>query len=92
MINSEFFHFGSREIIAQPGVSAVYDDRLWGWDYEKTKRLQAEHVGCRWGQAGRDKLSAFMSAWEGHKVEVVALAEGCNVGNGYPYFVLWYRP
>lgn len=88
---SEFFHFGSRETIAQSGVTAVYNDRLWQWDYKKTERLSKEHIGCRWEHAGRAKLSAFMSAWEDKPVEVVAFAEGCNISNGYPYYILWYR-
>lgn len=88
---SEFFHFGSRSIIKQEGIEAVYDDRLWQWDYEKTKRLKAKHCDVRWECATSAQLDAFMSAYQGEPCEVVALAEGCNVSSGYAYYIFWFR-
>lgn len=89
---SEFFHFGSRRIIEGRGVDGEYSDRIWQWDYDKAERLWKEHVGTRWELAGAEKLSAFLSAFHGRPVRVVALAEGCNISNGYPYFIVWSVP
>jgi len=86
---SEFFHFGSRRIVEGRGVDGEYSDRIWQWDYDKAERLWKEHVGTRWELAGAKKLSAFLSAFHGRPVRVVALAEGCNISNGYPYFIVW---
>lgn len=88
---SEFFHFGSREIIKQPGVHGEYSDRIFGWDYEKAQRLAKEHIGMPWERAGADRLSKFLSAFHGRDLRVVACAEGCNASNGYPYYVVWYK-
>jgi hypothetical protein len=88
---SEFFHFGSRRIIKEKGVHGEYSDRIWGWDHAKAERLQKELVGCRWEHASRAQLSAFMSAFHGRKLTVVALAEGCNPSNGYPYKIIWFK-
>lgn len=88
---SEFFHFGSREVIKKAS-GAYYSDRLNSWDPAKMDRLWKEHVGARrWEQAGADRLSAFLSAYAEKKLSVIALAEGCNVSNGYPYFIMWVR-
>lgn len=84
---SEFYIFGR----SVKGDGADYSDRLWQWNYEKADRLWKEHVGCRWDQASAAQLSAFMSAYHGRPLRVTALAEGCNIGNGYPYWIVWYR-
>jgi hypothetical protein len=88
----EFFRFGSRETIRQPGLNANYSDRLWQWDREKADRLWRQYVDTRWESASAAQLSAFLSAYHGQPVEVVALAEGCNQSNGYPYFIVWWKP
>ncbi len=44
-----------------------------------------------WRSTGPKKLSAFMTDYLGKKVKVTALAEGCNVSNGYPYWIIWFR-
>lgn len=87
----EFFIFGSRDIIKGDGIQGNYSDRIWEWDYHKANKLWEEHVGTRFAQASRLKLSKFMSEFHGKKVEVVALAEGCNISNGYPYHIVWYK-
>lgn len=86
---SEFFHFGSRDLIKRPGVGCDYSDRIWQWDRAKADRLWGKYVAPkRFCQASRAQLSAFMSAFHGRKLEVVALAEGCDAG-GFPYHIVW---
>lgn len=98
---SEFFIFGSRAIIEDVD-GAVYTDRMSQWDHDKYTRLWKEHCKDEMNQqvinatysirnVPVDNLSAFMSAWEDKAVRVVALAEGCNQSNGYPYWIIWWN-
>lgn len=86
----EFFIFGSRSVIARV-AGADYSDRLWQWDHQKADSLWAKHVATRWAHATGEQLSAFISAYHGKDLKVVALAEGCNPSSGYPYWIIWYR-
>lgn len=91
---SEFFLFGSRAIIAKT-KGADYSDRLWEWDYKKADKLWKRYVNTGWAKATEKQLSRFISAYHGkgyRGLTVVALAEGCNPSNGYPYWILWYKP
>jgi hypothetical protein len=88
---SEFYLFGGKAG-ADASDAANYSDRLWEWDRAKADRLWVEHCkGHRWDNAPIEKLDAFMSAYWERKLEVTALAEGCNPSNGYPYWIVWYR-
>lgn len=88
---SEFYLFGGKPE-ADASDMANYSDRLWEWDRAKADRLWQEHCkGHRWDNAPIEKLTAFMSAYHWRKLEITALAEGCNPSNGYPYWIVWYR-
>ena len=100
----EFFIFGSRETIKKTD-GADYSDRLWEWWVEKKTSesydaLWKKHIGRRYDQASADQLGAFLTEYNqtlfpkenaGKTFKVVALAEGCNPSNGYPYWIVWYR-
>ena len=86
---SEYFLFGNRKSVED--ARGYYSDRLWQWDEVKFDSLWKKHVGCKWRDAPVYKLSAFLSEYFGEKLEVVGLAEGCNPGNGYPYWVVWTK-
>lgn len=103
---SEFFLFGSREIIKEKGVQGVYSDRVHTWWYDGKKdskdfdKLWAQHVGTRYALATPAALSAFFTEYnrilwpkdnKNKRAEVVACAEGCNPSNGYPYWIVWYK-
>lgn len=84
--------FRSSEYYSWPyDFEREFSDR-WQWDHAKAERLWKEHVGTRVEFAGSAKLSAFISAYHGAKYDVVALAEGCNIGTGYAYWIVWYVP
>jgi hypothetical protein len=89
---SEFFIYGDRQVIRSKGLEAVYSDRLQQWDYEKYERCCEEHPKA-WRRPVGDRaaMSAWMTAYMGKPVDVVALAEGCNVSSGYPYWIVWFR-
>lgn len=94
---SEFFIFGCRNDIKPKNVRANYSDRLQEWD---SKAFSKACIKKRFEHYSRQELTDFINKYysacsfnkEPHKkYEAVALVEGCNVGNGYPYWVFFYR-
>lgn len=86
---SEFFLYGDREVV-KTATDALYSDRIWQWDREKASRCWSEHCKDRWDTTGSKQHSAFLSDFLGKPVRVIALAEGCNASNGYPYWIVWF--
>lgn len=74
------------------GAEAVYSDRLVQWDRESVDRALAsvKDLNCRYGYWGQQGTSKFLSTYFGRSVHAVAVAEGCNVSNGYPYWIFWF--
>lgn len=73
---------------ARKGDSAVYSDRLSQWDRVSFSRA--------WDRTGSytqslSKASDFMTTYFNRPMTVTAVAEGCNVSSGYPYWIIWYR-
>ena len=82
--------------VNEQGVNAVYHDRMQQWDYEKYKNAfksvtNDNHNGYGIGSFTQKQASKFMSFYQGYDCEVIAIAEGCNQSNGYPYWVFWYK-
>ena len=75
----------------QNGDSAVYSDRLHQWSSEAWDRAWKAVGSKRFDQFTDADANKFMSAYYEKPIKVTALAEGCNVGNGYPYWILWFR-
>ncbi len=76
---------------AVPGLIYEYSDRLWQWDYDKSKEAFAEA-----DKSGKTKNSAnyydvYLSHYFGKKIRVEHIMAGVNVSNGYPYAVFGYR-
>lgn len=80
----------------EPTDSAVYSDRLWEWDPNKFRRA----VAAVWPEQPRSQmfhgkkfkdLEKFLQLYMGEQVQLTAVTQGCNVGNGYPYWVFLYR-
>jgi hypothetical protein len=86
---SDHYLWGER----QGGCSAVYSDRLAQWDAAKASaaRDAVANYGARYGYWGKEGTSKYLSAYFGRPIEAVAVAEGCNVSNGFPYWVFWFR-
>jgi len=86
---SDHYLWGERE----QGCDAVYSDRLAQWDSAKAKaaRDAVSEFGSRYGYWGKEGTSKYLSAYFGKPVEAVAVAEGCNVSSGFPYWVFWFR-
>jgi len=89
---SEFFIFRtmSREEMKRQKIGADYSDRLWQWDPDKFEAA-SKPFAKRFDEFTPADCSKFLSDYFGTPKECVALAEGCNVSNGYPYWIFWYR-
>jgi hypothetical protein len=72
----------------------VYSDRLWQWDYNKYDKCCMEVWGNR-GQYFSNRsvkdIEKFLSLYFEKEVSLTALMEGCNVSNGYPYWIFFYK-
>lgn len=74
----------------------VYHDRMMQWDWGKY-HAAAETV---WpvktcphyfdGKNAKD-IEKFLSIYFDKKVKLTAIMKGCNVSNGYPYWIFVYR-
>lgn len=80
---------------ARKGDSVVYSDRLVQWDYEKymtcAKTIQAESTNNKFDINDPKQTEKFLSLYYGKQVTLTAIVEGCNVSNGYPYWILYFR-
>lgn len=80
----------------EPTDSSAYSDRLWEWNPTKFQRAVAK-VWPRQpkSQMFNDKkfkdLQQFLRHYLEEQVELTAVVQGCNVGNGYPYWVFFYK-
>lgn len=92
---SEFFVFKTLPRDDVLRLAGNYSDRLWQRDVTAFEAavIAAGKVGSgqRFDQYTARQASAFLSAYWDKPIECVALAEGCNVSNGYPYWIFWYR-
>lgn len=74
--------------VCAEGVSGVYSDRLSQWDSAKYAAAMKECGGLG-PFPSRETVTAFLTAYYGKPMNAHALARGCNVGNGYPYWIIW---
>ena len=76
--------------------SAFYSDRFTHWyDYETLnaakEKCGLEHGDYFWCYYYPDKISEFLTEVTGKKHNVTCIVEGCNVSNGYPYWIIFYK-
>lgn len=74
--------------------NAVYSDRLLSWDRKKHDQLCKRHFknqGHNWSHRDPRKIERFLRDYFGSPTLVLCeVVQGCNVGNGYPYWVFLY--
>jgi hypothetical protein len=80
---------------ARKGDSVVYSDRLVQWDYDKYMEC-AKTVRTKYNTNSFDinnpvQVKEFLSLYYDKQVVLTAIVEGCNVSNGYPYWILYFR-
>ena len=73
---------------------AVYSDRLYEWDYNKYNRCCREvfgNEGQYFHNRRREDIEKFLSLYFERGITLTAIIQGCNQGNGYPYWVFFYK-
>ena len=91
---SPFFHWKKDW---QKTDTCAYDDRMREWKYDLWNEVCAElPAATQFGQRQfqyqtPETLSKMLSKYCGEPVTCTALVEGCNVSNGYPYYVFYWR-
>ena len=72
----------------------VYSDRLRQWDWDKHKELVKKHFGNEgqlWHNREFSKIEAFLrDFFDLPNLTLVGVMEGCNVSNGYPYWIFMF--
>ena len=90
----EFYRYQNNSVTPN---ATDYSDRLWEWDHEKYDRCMKEAAGDTAqivSHHSAEKLERFLQLYhECDELKLSAIVEGCNVSNGYPYFVYkYYNP
>lgn len=87
------FRLGNKVPHGIEGSVGVYSDRMSQWDREKYSECCKKFLkgGQYLRRLSPAQVTKFMSHYLGYRVKVTALAEGCNVSNGYPYWVIFYE-
>ena len=70
-----------------PEYNADYDDRLRQFYPERWEAACKMLSGRRFDHATMKSLSAFLSELYQKPVKCVQVVKGCNVSNGYPYWI-----
>ena len=72
----------------------VYSDRMMSWDWDKfhesMKQVWEKHGHYFDGDDPKD-VEKFLSLYNGKQVKLTAILKGCNISNGYPYFIFGYK-
>lgn len=73
---------------------AVYSDRLYQWDRDKYDKCCQEvfgDTGHVFSNRSPQKINEFLNKYFEKTVMLTAITQGCNVSNGYPYWVFYYE-
>lgn len=72
---------------------AVYSDRLRSWYDDDTYNKAAEkHLKPgQWYVQDPEDVQNFLSELFGYKIKLTGIEQGCNVSNGFPYWIFYYR-
>jgi len=75
-------------------TGSIYSDRLNMWDRDKNDALKQKHFGDdgdNWSGREPKQIETFLRDWTGkQELRLIAVMEGCNFANGYPYWVFCY--
>lgn len=76
-------------------TATLYSDRLYQWDSEKYNELCKKHFGDKgqiWSGRSVETTEKFLAEYlDKESVKVIAMIEGCNVSNGYPYWCMYVK-
>lgn len=90
----EFVVFKSKRF--DPMDCMVYHDRMLQWNRAAFSKAVREvwpdkpHGQMFNGRKPED-INKFLNLYFGKEVELTAVLQGCNIGNGFPYWVFAYK-
>ena len=75
---------------------AVYHDRMLQWNcdaFSKSVRTVWPDTpeSQMFGEKTPKDIERFLNLYFGKKIKLTAVLQGCNVSNGFPYWVFFYR-
>lgn len=74
--------------------SAVYSDRLFQWDSKKAEEISKD-IGLNlnsYSDKEPEKVEKWLRKyWNDENLVLTGIEEGCNVFNGYAYWIYYYR-
>lgn len=73
---------------------SVYDDRLMQSNYKKFDTLKNDILkNIPFENCSKETIEKFLESFQDHtvKIDLVRVLKGCNVSNGYPYYVFQYH-
>lgn len=77
-----------------PNDKCVYSDRMFEWDSEKFNECCKEvfgNSGQLFGNRKPDGIQKFLRLYfEDDDIFLTGIMEGCNMSNGYPYWIFYY--
>lgn len=75
-------------------ANVVYSDRLFQWDAEKYNKFSKEiwdNHGQYFTNREPEEIEKFLSLYLERDIKLTAIMEGCNVSNGYPYWIFYFE-
>lgn len=73
---------------------AVYSDRLYQWNSDKFNFAMSGVKGTNqqmFHNLSPSDIEKFLYLYYGDNLKLTKIRYGCNVGNGYPYWVFFFR-
>lgn len=78
----------------QQGLHIEYHDRMMQWNWEKFHQSMMTVCGKRqqtFKNLSTNQIKEFLELYNDVKeVDLLIVMEGCNVSNGYPYWIFFY--
>lgn len=75
-------------------MAVLYSDKLQQCNYNKYTQSHKEVFGDKsqgWSNESHSKIEKFLQLYnDDPSIKLVGIMEGCNVGNGYPYWIFMY--
>lgn len=76
-------------------TTAVYSDRIRQWDYQKTKDLEKKYfkdTGDYYTNRNSSDIQSYLrERFDSPDLKLIYMLQGCNVSNGYPYWIFGFK-
>ena len=72
-------------------MSVAHSDRLDQWDRDKFDHACKLVGGINSFDYNPEIAQKFLSVYFDKEIKLLAIEKACNVGNGYPYWIFYYK-